>query len=147
MKFKILTKFYANQMQWITFHSWKFSSYNFLTQEHWKLIIFKFISTFLWPAVSKFYVLFRTWFYHKKFFLYFLKFFDNSCWKISYQVKVNNLCYLIYFNFFVVRKMYSNVLIVSIDKSTHFKPQTFSVIPFREPIPVVSHFSMLIFKP
>ena len=37
----------------ITFHSWKFSSSNFLTQEHFKLITFKLISIFFRRPVSK----------------------------------------------------------------------------------------------
>ena len=43
-------------------------------------------------------------------------------------------------------KCIPNILIVSFDKSTHFKPQTASVTPFREPMPAVSHFLMLAFK-
>ena len=49
-------KFWSNVMQIkcneITFNSWKFSSYNFLTQEHCKLITFKLALTFLRPPVS-----------------------------------------------------------------------------------------------
>ena len=37
----------------ITFHSWKFSSSNFLTQKHFKLLTFKLISIFFRRPVSK----------------------------------------------------------------------------------------------
>ena len=37
----------------ITFHSWKESSYNLLTQEHWRLIIFFCILTFFRPPCLK----------------------------------------------------------------------------------------------
>ena len=72
----------------IIFHSWKCSSYNFLTQEHCKLLTFKLISIFIRAPVSKVLdkVLFLEVGFAFFFFLYFLKFFGNYFWNISYQI-------------------------------------------------------------
>ena len=47
----------------------------------------------------------------------------------------------------LLEKCVLNFLIVFFDKSTHFKLKTASVTPFREPMPAISHFSMLARKP
>ena len=49
--------------------------------------------------------------------------------------------------FLLLEKCIPNILIGSFDKSTDFKPQTTSVSPFREPMPAISHFPLLAFKP